>query len=451
VQDTLWWHVYPLGFLGAEPAAAGAPVTHRLRKLVDWLGYAAELGASGLLLGPIFASATHGYDTIDYFTIDRRLGDAGDFTALLDGVRERGMRVLLDGVFNHVSREFPVFGRMLEHGARSPESAWFRVASADIVRPGAEPDVATFEGHHKLVALNHAAPAVLDHVVSVMDHWLSAGADGWRLDAAYAVPREFWSQAVSRVRAHHPDAYFVGEVIHGDYAAIVRDGELDSVTQYELWKAIWSSLNDRNFFELAWALDRHNEMLDTFVPLTFLGNHDTTRIASRLADSRHLAHALAVLLTVAGSPSIYYGDEQALHGLKENRAGGDDAVRPAYPREGPSGLSSRGWPTYRLHQQLIDLRRQHPWIHRARTRPLHLTNRQLIYETRLGVHHLTVALNLDEAPYDGAIGSGQSLLAGDGSIHGSRRSRSRLALPPHGWAVLGPRDADRAPAGDATP
>src|SRR4051794_1006846 len=140
-----------------------------------------------------------------------------------------------------------------------------------------------------------------------MSHWLARGADGWRLDAAYAVAPAFWKAVTSRVRQVHPDAWIVGEVIHGDYAAIVADGGLDSVTEYELWKSIWGSLNDRNFFELSWTLGRHDGLVDSFVPLTFVGNHDVTRLPSKLDDVRHLPHALAVLFTVSGTPSIYAG------------------------------------------------------------------------------------------------------------------------------------------------
>ena len=114
------------------------------------------------------------------------------------------------------------------------------------------------------------------------------------------MPPSFWAKALPRVRAAYPDAWFVGEVIHGDYLAYAKDSGLDSVTQYELWKAIWSSLNDRNFFELAWTLDRHNQLLVGVTPQTFLGNHDVTRLASQLNDERHIGHALAVLFTVGG-------------------------------------------------------------------------------------------------------------------------------------------------------
>ena len=249
--------MYPLGFTGAEKEAlrAGEPVRHRLPQLAGWLDYAVELGCSGLLLGPIFAAETHGYDTIDHFTVDPRLGDQADFDHLVAEAGRRGLRIVLDGVFNHVGRSFPTFQAALADGPGSPAARWFR-------RDKESGDYETFEGHHQLVALDHEEPEVLGYVVRAMTHWLDRGAAGWRLDAAYAVPPAFWAKALPRVRAAHPDAWFVGEVIHGDYAAYATASGLDSVTQYELWKAIWSSLNDGNFFELAWALDRHNEILD---------------------------------------------------------------------------------------------------------------------------------------------------------------------------------------------
>ena len=165
-----------------------------------------------------------------------------------------------------------------------------------------------------------------------MNHWLDRGADGWRLDAAYAVPTTFWAQVLPRVRAEHPDAWFVAEVIHGDYPAFVQESTVDSVTQYELWKAIWSSISDANLWELAWSLTRHDEFLESFAPQTFVGNHDTTRIASTIEDPRHRAHAVVVLCTVGGTPTVYAGDELGFTGVKEEREGGDDAVRPGARR-----------------------------------------------------------------------------------------------------------------------
>jgi cyclomaltodextrinase len=434
VQDAVWWHVYPLGFVGAERNATDV-VTPRLGRLTGWLDHAVELGANGLALGPVFASSTHGYDTVDHLRIDPRLGTDADFDALVAAAHDRGLRVLLDGVFNHVGREHPAFRAVVEQGPDAPTAEWFRLRWPDGWRPGVEPQYDTFEGHGQLVALDHSAPAVADWVTEAMTHWLDRGADGWRLDAAYAVPTSFWATVLPRVRARHPEAYVVGEVIHGDYAQVVRESGMDAVTQYELWKAIWSSLNDGNLHELAHALGRHDGFLDTFVPLTFVGNHDVTRIASRLDDVAHLPHALAVLFTVGGTPSVYAGDEHAFTGVKEDRVGGDDAVRPPFP-DSPEELAPYGEPTRRLHQQLIGLRRRHRWLHTARSTALHRDNRQFSYAVAGDGQRLVVALNLADSEAPVPAGGARELLAGAGAVRQPGTDRAAVSLAAHGWAIL---------------
>ena len=421
VQHAIWWQVYPLGFVGAYPA--DPPPTsdeHRLSRIVDWLDHAIALGASGIALGPVFASRTHGYDTTDHYRIDPRLGDDADFDHLIAEANQRGLRVLLDGVFNHVGTDFARY--------RDGDTAWFR-------QRGNTFD--TFEGHDELIALNHDSPDVVAYTVDVMTHWLARGADGWRLDAAYAMPDRFWAQVLPRVRQAFPDAWFVGEVIHGDYSARVRESGFDSVTQYELWKAMWSSLNDGNFHELDWALVRHNEFLDDFVPMTFVGNHDVTRIASRLDNTRHLEHALVILLTTGGTPSVYAGDESAYRGVKEERFGGDDAVRPEFTTP-LTGADAHGQEVFRLHQYLIGLRRRHPWLHTARTSPVRLTNTQYVYATRTGADVLLVALNIDDAPLPLSL---PELGFGAGQILAGAPAQSDVAqieVAPHGWLIIAP-------------
>lgn len=430
-RDVIWWHVYPLGFLGAESAALdpGAEPVHRLPRLEPWLPHLVELGCNGLALGPVFASETHGYDTVDYERIDPRLGTEDDLRSLLTACRDRGVRVLLDGVFNHVGREFPAFRDVLEHGRDSAYADWFRIDWDADGPDGFGYD--TFEGHDHLVALNHEHPEVLEHVVEVMNRWLDAGADGWRLDAAYAVPLDFWRQVSERVRAAHPDVWLVGEVLHGDYRQWVREGGLDATTQYELWKASWSSLNDRNLHELAHALGRHDDFAEVFRPLTFLGNHDVTRLASKLEDDRHLPHALAVLFTVAGSPSVYAGDEEGFTGVKEERAGGDDAVRQEFP-ETPEDLDPAGSGPRGLHRELIALRRRHPWLADARVHVTEVTDESMAYEATGDGQRLIVLLHVgDEERHFEPTLSSVAVAAGVGSD-------DPWHVGPHGWAVLTP-------------
>ncbi|GAA1854861.1 alpha-amylase family glycosyl hydrolase [Actinomadura bangladeshensis] len=422
-DHAIWWHVYPLGFVGAESEAppGGTSAAHRLARLTGWLDHLVGLGCNGLALGPVFASETHGYDTVDHYRVDPRLGDEDDLRRLIDEASQKGIRILLDGVFNHVGRGFQPFADVTANGDDSPYRNWFH------------PDLRTFEGHDRLVTLNHAEPEVAAYVTDVMTHWLERGVDGWRLDAAYAVPPPFWRTVTDRVRARFPDAWFVGEVIHGDYTRLVEHTGFDSVTQYELWKAIWSSLNDRNFFELAHALDRHNTMLDTFAPQTFLGNHDVTRIASRLVRKEHRQHALVILLTIGGVPSIYAGDEFGFEGIKEERVGGDDAIRPAFP-ERPDETTGYASPHHRLHQDLIGLRRRHPWLVRAHTTVATLTNTAFSYTVGHGAERLAVVLNLDDKPAttdlpaaDWTCAAGEASFTADGAT-----------IPPTGWAIAEP-------------
>jgi glycosidase len=426
------WHVHPLGFTGAERTALPGqePARHRLRALTEWLDYVVELGCNGLLLGPVFASETHGYDTVDHFRVDPRLGDESDFDALASAAAGRGVRLILDGVFNHVGRGFPAFQAALAGGAGTPASRWFKRS--------AEGDFAVFEGHGHLVEFDHDQAGVVGYVAEVMHHWLARGASGWRLDAAYAVPPAFWAKVLPAVRADHPEAWFLGEMIHGDYAAYAAESGLDSITQYEVWKAIWSSLNERNFFELDHALGRHNVFMDDgLLPQTFVGNHDVTRLASALDDSRHIGHALAVLFCVGGVPSVYYGDEQAFRGVKEQREGGDDEIRPAFPAS-PAELLPDGWPVYRLHQNLIGFRRRHPWLVRARTSAEVLETTALALRVHgTGDHadeQALLLLNTGESEYTfGADASGLSVVV---TPSPGGEAGDPLTVPPHSWRIL---------------
>ncbi|MGB2766631.1 MAG: alpha-amylase family glycosyl hydrolase [Propionicimonas sp.] len=388
--SVIWWHVYPLGFVDAERRRVES-VHHRLPKLVTWLDYLVELGANGLLLAPVFDSGTHGYDTLDHFRIDPRLGDDSDFQTLLDEARRRGIRVCLDGVFNHLSRSHDLIQRAINAGPDTDEGSWVKWHEG---YPWA------FEGHERLVELNLSNPSVQDYIVEVMNHWLSRGVDGWRLDAAYAPGAAAWRPILERVKRDHPEAWILGEVIHGDYSEFVTTSGVDSVTQYELWHAIWDALADGNFFSLQWTLGRHHDFCRTFRPQTFISNHDVTRIASKLPDPRDVEIAATLLMLLPGIPSIYAGDEQGFTGVKEDHAYGDDAVRPPFP-DTPAGLLPFGADLHSHYQAMISLRRQHPWLVDAEVTTSQVTNTWITITLTGPDAELALDLNIGEETVDG--------------------------------------------------
>lgn len=409
-----WYAVYPLGMVGApihEPHPA-EPV-HRLGRLEAWLDHVVELGCTGLLLGPIFSSLTHGYDTLDYFEIDPRLGDDADFDHLIRACHDRGLRVLLDGVFNHVSARHPA----LLEALASPDAAtsgWFHIDYSTI------PAVRlNFEGSDDLVRLNHENPGVATLVGDVMTHWLARGIDGWRLDAAYAVPAAFWARVLERVRAEYPDVLFIGEVIHADLSE-VEASTLESITAYELWKATWSAIAQPNMYELDWTLGRHDALLDLVRPLTFLGNHDVTRITDQVSAPGAVL-AIVVLCTVGGMPSIYYGDEGGTLGRKHERAGGDDEIRLEMPATPEEWLPPDPW-LVDQHRTLLGFRRDHPWLVDARHETVEVDHGRLVYRVFAGAEWLHVTLDAS----DGYL----AVIAGpDGELYRFEQGGAEAAPP----------------------
>ena len=389
-NTVIWWHAYPLRFVDAEARLDehhGAP-THRLGRLTGWLDYLIELGANGLLLAPLFTSTSHGYDTLDHYRVDPRLGDDGDLDELVRQTKDRGIRLALDGVFNHVSQDHEIVRRAQAAGPESEEGRWVTWDNGYVIG---------FEGNLDLVELNFAHPPVVDYIVDVMNHWLDRGVDGWRLDAAYAAGPDAWAPIVKRVKAAHPDAWIVAEVMQGDYVEFVTRSGVDSVTQYELWKAIWSSLNDPNLHELEWTLGRHAGFTRTFRPQTFLSNHDVTRIASNVTDPRHLPLAVALLMVLPGIPAVYAGDEQGFTGEKLDQPHGDDAVRPSFP-ETPAQLSPLGADLLGVYQHLVALRRDHAWLVGAELTTSDVSDTTMAVSLKADNQHLTLALNVgDEA------------------------------------------------------
>ncbi|TVR93265.1 MAG: alpha-amylase, partial [Spirochaetaceae bacterium] len=358
-EKAFFYHIYPLGFCGAPARNSAEAAGSRLGPLHKVIPHLRELGCTAVYLGPVFASHEHGYDTSDYYHIDARLGSNEEFRELVGALHAVDIRVVLDGVFNHVGRQFWAFRDLQEHGENSAYRDWFKGVDFSTQSPyGDAFSYTAWEGHFELVSLNHQNPELRQHLFGAVD-WMidELGIDGLRLDVAYLLPKDFLRELRSYTRAKRQDFYLLGEVIHGDYSEYLGPELLDSVTNYECYKGLWSSLNDGNYHEIGHSIGRqfgdagpeaasagsraaavhasagggnghwsgisHGHHLYNFVD-----NHDVDRAASVLADKNYLHPLYGLLMTMPGAPSLYYGSEFGLPG--STTAGGDAALRPAW-------------------------------------------------------------------------------------------------------------------------
>lgn len=327
-EDAIFYHVYPLGFCGApEQNNFSMKPEPRLLKIVEWLPHITALGANTLYLGPVFESTAHGYDTRDYFTVDRRLGTNDTLKQVVAQLHEQKVRVVLDGVFNHVGRDFWAFRDVIEKGSVSRFCDWFTGLHFPGTTPFGDPFSYTpWNGCYDLITLNLEHPEVRQHLLHAVRVWITDfGIDGLRLDAADCVSLEFQRELAAFCRSLKRDFILLGEVIHGDYNRWVNKDCLDSVTNYECYKGIYSSHNDKNYFEIAYSLNRQfaTDGIYEGLPLySFVDNHDVNRIASQLHDRRDLSLVYCLLFTIPGIPSVYYGSEWGIEGRKLN---GDDS------------------------------------------------------------------------------------------------------------------------------
>jgi cyclomaltodextrinase len=331
-ENAFFYHIFPLGFCGA-PAEndLSSPPAERLTKIVDWIPHLTSLGATAIYLGPVFESRTHGYDTVDYNRIDRRLGTMESMRQVIDRLHNAGIRVVLDGVFHHVGRSFFAMDDLLRRQKNSPYRDW--IAGVDFSRYSRRGDPFTYEcweGHDNLVKLNLFSEEVIDYLFKAVRNWITTlDIDGLRLDVAYMLNKGFLRRLSKVTREIKADFWLMGEVIHGDYRQFVGPGLLQSVTNYELYKGLYSSHNDRNYFEIAHSLDRQfgaHGLYRGMQLYTFVDNHDVNRVASELKNHRHLTPLYLLLFTVPGIPSIYYGSEWSIQGRK--REGDDGSLRP---------------------------------------------------------------------------------------------------------------------------
>ncbi len=330
-HQNIVYHIYPLGYAGfvdtnavSEPdrpsltADAPSPIV----QIINDLSRLQELGINMLYIGPVFSSEKHGYDTIDYHQIDSRLGSGADFSRLVSESHERGMRVIIDTVFNHVSRSFSFFQDLLNKKTGSAYLSWFHGIDFNRNNPyGDGFDYQTWDGHYELVKLNLTNQDVSDYLVQTALTWIREyDIDGLRIDAADVMDTKFLRYLSDSCRKMKPDFFIVGEQVHGLYNRLIQDACMDSVTNYECYKGFYSSLNDGNYHEIAYALDRQfkeNGGLYTDCPLfNFTDNHDVDRVTSVLKTYAHVYPLYIMLFTIPGIPVLYYGDEYGAKGKR---------------------------------------------------------------------------------------------------------------------------------------
>lgn len=400
------YHIYPLGFCDA-PRENDGILTNRIKKAAEWASYIAEFGAGGVYFGPIFESGTHGYDTTDYRKIDARLGTSEDFANVCKALHENGLGIILDGVFNHVGRDFFAFKDVREKKHVSPYKDWFHISFDGNSSYGDGFWYEGWEGHFELVKLNLRNPEVKEYLINSVRGWIADyDIDGLRLDVAYMLDGDFMRELADACRSIKSDFFLVGEMIHGDYNRLL--GTLDSVTNYECYKGLYSAFNSMNMFEIghsltrqfgsdSWCLYRGKHLA------SFADNHDVTRIASILTRKEHLIPLYGLLFGMPGIPFIYYGSEWGAEGRKE---GGDGALRPSFDTPIKNNLSENV-------SRFAKARRDTPALSYGDFKIIHMTNKQLVFERCFNGECVVVAVNADEVGYSlpaHVLGGGHDIL-----------------------------------------
>ena len=405
------YQIYPLGLCGA-PRDNDEVQDHRILKLLDWVDHIKKTGADTVLLNPVFDSDCHGYDTRDYFKVDPRLGTNEDLARVCKAFHDAGLRVMLDGVFNHVGRGFWAFRDVREKKWDSPYKDWFHISFEGNTAYNDGFWYEGWEGHNELVKLNLQNPAVVEHQFQAIRAWVEQfDIDGLRLDVAYCLPPDYIRQLRAFTQGLKPDFVLLGETLHGDYNRWMGPELCHSVTNYECYKGLWSSFNSMNLFEICHSLARQfgPEQWTLYKGahlLSFLDNHDVTRIATQLTDPNHLPLAYAMLFGMPGVPAVYYGSEWGIHGDKRE---GDDALRPALER--PEWNALTDWIA-----KLAAARKNSPALCWGSYRNVVLTNKQAIFERKTEEERVLVAVNADSQPYwahfDAGCGTAVDLISG---------------------------------------
>lgn len=394
IDSAVFYHIYPMGFCGAPWQNTGEAPVNRIGKVCDWIPHWKQLHCNAIYFSPLWESSTHGYDTKDYTKLDSRLGTNADFAAVCDALHANGIRVVIDGVFNHVGREFFAFQDLLRNREQSQYRDWFcDVWFGNSNRFGDPFSYACWNGCQELVKLNLRNEAVVSYLESAILGWMDAfHIDGIRFDAADCIDMSFFRRIRHLTKSRNPEFWLMGELIHGDYSRYANPEMLDSATNYECWKGLWSSHNDKNYFEINYAINRQSGDHAIYPNLSlynFVDNHDVSRLASQLKEPKHLPLAYALLYAMPGVPSIYYGSEFAWKG--EKKQGGDENLRPAveWSDDLPKSSDLCAF-LYRLGAAYAEL----PALHTGKFKTVEVRNQQLAFRRGEGDEAVYCLLNL---------------------------------------------------------
>ncbi|PWJ70741.1 glycosidase [Ruminococcaceae bacterium R-25] len=413
-EESVFYQIYPLGFCGA-PFENDGILENRILKVIDWIPHMKKLGINAIYFSPVFESDTHGYNTRDYGLIDKRLGTNDDFKKVVDALHKEGIRVVLDGVFNHVGRGFWAFKDVQEKRWDSPFKDWFHISFEGNSNYNDGFWYEGWEGNYDLVKLNLRNPAVIDHILDKVNYWIDFfDIDGLRLDVAYCLDHEFLRRLREFTDSKKNDFFLLGEVLHGEYGRMLNDMHLHSLTNYQCYKGIYSSFNSANMFEIMHSLMRLFGPEDWTVCrgahlLSFADNHDVTRIASILSDERNLPLVYTLVYTMPGIPCVYYGSEW---GTKARKEEGDPALRACFEKPEWNSLTDH-------IAKLSEIKKDSRALNYGGLRIVVLTNKQCIFERNSGDQRVMVAINMDDNPYtahfDAGCGQAKELISG--TIH----------------------------------
>jgi cyclomaltodextrinase / maltogenic alpha-amylase / neopullulanase len=398
-KSAIFYHIYPLGLCGAPYVNDyHCEKSNSLEKLFDWVEHLNSLGFNALYLGPVFESSSHGYDTKDFFQVDKRLGDNATLSSLVQACHHKGIKVIFDGVFHHVGRDFHAFKDLQEKREASAFVDWF--VNIDFSRNSPYEDHFYYEGwrgHYSLVKLNLQNPQVKELLFKAVKFWIERFAiDGLRLDAADCIDFSFLKELSGFCKSLRPDFWLLGEVVHGDYRQWANAGLLDSVTNYEFYKGLYSGHNDKNYFEIMHSLARQfggNGLYKNLPLYNFADNHDIDRISSILRNQTNLYPLYCILFTMPGIPSVYYGSEWGIYGKKQH--GHDHDLRPCIDLTtiGPKAPHPDLITTIK---KLIAIRNKHKSLKSGKYQQLHISSRQLAFLRSSDEEAIIVAVNSDE-------------------------------------------------------